>query len=392
MEGHRVKGPVFNAAGEIVKPGDPLVSIQDPDPELPRRLSLQRVAVQERITAARDRIASFTAQIKALEQSQRQALIAAENRLRMADERLKAAREAVVIARLRREIDATNFQMEKELVRDGLTSQLTFLAAQQRKDQALAEEKRSLNSKDAALVEVDAIRADMEKIRADAVASISSATASRQSAEAELATATRDMAQMETSIARQSAQEVTAPCDGTVYRILCNSARGGSLVKSGERLMIITPDIRSDAHRDVELFLDGNDAPQLTELWKRRLEADSNADIHVRIQFEGWPAIQVVGWPSIAWGTFSGKVVMVDPHDDGKGRFRIMVQPDPNAEPWPNEFSLRQGTRAQGWVLLDRVSLGYELWRRFNGFPPVVVDKDKDDGDKQKPGKVKVPK
>jgi hypothetical protein len=23
-----------------------------------------------------------------------------------------------------------------------------------------------------------------------------------------------------------------------------------------------------------------------------------------------------------------------------------------------------------GWILLDRVRLGYELWRQFNGFPP----------------------
>jgi hypothetical protein len=29
--------------------------------------------------------------------------------------------------------------------------------------------------------------------------------------------------------------------------------------------------------------------------------------------------------------------------------------------------------RANGWVLLDVVSLGYELWRQFNGFPPVVA-------------------
>ncbi|MFM7149326.1 MAG: toxin secretion protein, partial [Gemmataceae bacterium] len=78
----------------------------------------------------------------------------------------------------------------------------------------------------------------------------------------------------------------------------------------------------------------------------------------------------------------------------GKGRFRILVQQDPDGEPWPSNFSLRQGTRAQGWVLLDRVSIGYELWRRFNGFSPVVADKDKDEEEplKKKPAKAKVPK
>jgi hypothetical protein len=25
-----------------------------------------------------------------------------------------------------------------------------------------------------------------------------------------------------------------------------------------------------------------------------------------------------------------------------------------------------------GWILLDTVSLGWELWRQFNGFPPTI--------------------
>ncbi|MFT7638590.1 MAG: hypothetical protein ACI9G1_000314, partial [Pirellulaceae bacterium] len=39
---------------------------------------------------------------------------------------------------------------------------------------------------------------------------------------------------------------------------------------------------------------------------------------------------------------------------------------------WPNERFLRQGVRANGWVLLDQVPLWYEIWRNMNGFPPVV--------------------
>jgi hypothetical protein len=43
-------------------------------------------------------------------------------------------------------------------------------------------------------------------------------------------------------------------------------------------------------------------------------------------------------------------------------------------ETWPDGTYLRQGVRAIGWVLLNRVTLGYELWRRFNGFPPSFPD------------------
>jgi adhesin transport system membrane fusion protein len=62
----------------------------------------------------------------------------------------------------------------------------------------------------------------------------------------------------------------------------------------------------------------------------------------------------------------------VDSHDDGKGNFRVVIQPNAAAEPWPEPRFLRQGVRANGFVLLERVSLGFELWRRFNGFPPML--------------------
>jgi hypothetical protein len=93
----------------------------------------------------------------------------------------------------------------------------------------------------------------------------------------------------------------------------------------------------------------------------------------VRLQFEGWPAVQFSGWPAVAVGTFGGRVALVDPTDDGSGRFRILVVPDPDDEPWPEGLYLRQGVRANAFVLLDQVSLGYELWRRANGFPPTVA-------------------
>ena len=92
----------------------------------------------------------------------------------------------------------------------------------------------------------------------------------------------------------------------------------------------------------------------------------------MRLQFEGWPALQFSGWPSIAVGTFGGRVPLVDPTDNGKGKFRVLVEPDPDEQQWPSHRFLRQGVRANGWVLLNVVPIGYELWRQFNGFPPVI--------------------
>jgi hypothetical protein len=89
----------------------------------------------------------------------------------------------------------------------------------------------------------------------------------------------------------------------------------------------------------------------------------------VRLQFEGWPAVQFGGWPSVAVGTFGGEVALVDATDDGKGKFRVLVVPT-EGELWPSGAYLRQGVRANGWILMEEVPLGWELWRQFNGFPP----------------------
>jgi len=50
----------------------------------------------------------------------------------------------------------------------------------------------------------------------------------------------------------------------------------------------------------------------------------------------------------------------------------VLIVPDPNDKPWPSRAYLRQGTEVTGWILLNEVPLGYELWRIFNGFPPII--------------------
>lgn len=167
-----------------------------------------------------------------------------------------------------------------------------------------------------------------------------------------LSDATAELAQVEVKFSRQSAQIVNAPTDGVVQRVFGSS--NGLVIKTGDSLVTLAPTNNSSA---VELLVDGNDVPLITVGRK------------TRVQFEGWPAVQIVGWPSMAIGTFGGTVGVVDPVDDGSGKFRIIVFPDPTDIPWPDRNFLRLGVRAQGWVLMDRVKLWYEIWRRFNGFP-----------------------
>jgi len=169
-----------------------------------------------------------------------------------------------------------------------------------------------------------------------------------------LAEAAAELNRLDVSLSRQSVQIVRAPRAGVILRV--NAGDAATFVRAGDVVATFVPD---NAQRAIELFVDGRDIALVRE----------GAD--VRLQFEGWPAVQFSGWPSIAIGTFGGKVAAVDPTAQANGRFRILVTEDPAFKtPWPDERFVRFGSTARGWVLLDTVPAGYELWRLLNNFPP----------------------
>ncbi len=175
-----------------------------------------------------------------------------------------------------------------------------------------------------------------------------------KSAQAAEANAFANLTQADSRVSRQQTQIINAPMDGTIVRITLGTS--SVLVEQGQVVAIFVPRSNQPA---VEIFIRGNDLPLVHEGRK------------VRLQFEGWPAVQFSGWPSIAVGTFGGVVAMLDQMATPEGLFRVIVVPDPG-EAWPENRFIRQGTRVNGWILLNQVSLGYEMWRQFNGFPPTM--------------------
>ncbi len=167
-----------------------------------------------------------------------------------------------------------------------------------------------------------------------------------------------ELARMEVKISRQYSQQVVAPMNGTILRR--SSGQESVQVKAGDIIAELVPDTMS---RAVEMLLDGNDIPLI------------NVGDKARLQFEGWPGIQFSGWPSVAIGTYGGVVAVIDATDNGAGQFRVLIVPEKSSD-WPEVRYLRQGVRAHGWVLLGQVTLWFELWRRFNGFPPTQSKKD----------------
>jgi biotin carboxyl carrier protein len=274
----------------------------------------------------------------------------------MARERVAAAEQGLTAARAAKVTADLNIERQRALMAKGLTSTRNVELAELESATRNAEVDRAVATLNAARSEAASLTAELQRTRADAAARVDEAKASLASANSDLAKARAELAKMEVRLARQQTQRVTAPIDGTVLRVLARQS--GELLKAGSPLASIVPASTKDV---VELWVNGNDMPMVM------------AGAPVRLQFEGWPALQFTGWPSIAVGTFGGRVLLVDPTDNGKGRFRVLVEPDAADDPWPSNRFLRQGVRANGWVLLNIVPLGYELWRQFNGFPPVIA-------------------
>ncbi len=180
-----------------------------------------------------------------------------------------------------------------------------------------------------------------------------------QDAEAKSAQTQAELNQVKVNLARQSIQTKRAPADGTILRLM--SAGNATFVKAGDMLASFIPD---GVVRSVVLNVNGLDAPLVTP------------GRHVRLQFDGWPVFQFSGWPSAAIGTFEGIVEFVEPIADANGNFRVWIRESTTDRPWPNDRYVRLGSRVKGWVLLEEVKLGYELWRQLNSFPPKYPEKE----------------
>ena len=349
--------------GSTVVAGDRLLEIRDVDPNLLSRLEQERSAVRGKLDAYVQKANFYKLQVVSLEETRDSKIIAARFRIEMGQQDVRAASESLTAAEAAQHAAQAQFERNSNLLEAGIVSQRQFEVAQRDLEVAQTGVRSAQAKLTAATNEVYALKTELDQIRADVQAKIDSTRAELSNAQGQTEDARASLAKIEVQLSRQRSQLVAAPRDGTVFRLLAN--QGGEIVKAGDPLLTLVPDV---SDRAVELWVDGNDAPLIS------------AGSAVRLQFEGWPAVQFVGWPAVAVGTFGGHVALVDATDDGQGKFRLLVMPDESDETWPDVRFLRQGVRAKGWVLLNQVALGYEIWRQLNGFPPVVnIDEPKPD-------------
>jgi multidrug efflux pump subunit AcrA (membrane-fusion protein) len=334
--------------GQRVKKGELIVEIQDNDPNLLNNLKAQREAIESRRDFGLGRVESLTAQITQQELGKAQAIDGAEQR--------------VAGAKIAAETSQLNYNRTKDLFAKKLESERNLELATLSRDSTIAD----LKSAEAAL----------KRTSNDFDATIASTHASKGTALSEVATAERDLSVIDVQINQNLRQVAESPRDGIVLSV---EATDGTYLRPGSLICVVIPETDS---RFVEIMVDGNDMPLIHP------RKDGQPGSPVRLAFEGWPAVQMIGWPQLAVGTFGGEVVFVDATDDGTGKFRVVVGPSddivdrgdgqgPVTVGWPDKDRwLRQGSRVNAWVMLNQVPLWFELWRQINGFPPVVGNAD----------------
>lgn len=375
--------------GSRVKKNDPVVDIEDNDHQLAARLEAQRSFLADRLTAAEREVEEQRSAAEAQVAAREAAIRAAMANRDAARKSIEVARHVEANATFAEEYERNRFQMFEDLFTNpqfgGLESRISRDEARMRSDRAATDTEKA----EAEIERAEAFLLTQESllVQADAagLSNIAVARGNLRKSEQNLFTIQRDLQEIDSRIERFKDRIMLAPCDGTVYRVAANVSRGGQFVKEGDELCTIVPDTTD---RVVELLLDGNDAPLVLAYAER-----TGSFPHVRLQFEGWPAVQFSGWPELAVGTFGGRIRQIDSASGSTGKFRVLVEPDAQlaSDTWPDQQMLRQGNQAIGWVFLNRVPLGYEIWRRLNGFPPVLAPPPKDsEGKENKPPKVKV--
>lgn len=359
--------------GQWVKAGDTILVLDEIkekyfDPELLARLEEQIKGKEDAIVAYQGKIESYKAQIAALQE-------ALDLNLAQQDNKIKQARLKVSIDSADLEAEKVNllvaqrqYEAGEILEKQGLIALITLESRRTKLQETNAKIVSAQNKYLQSQQEYINAKIELNAKRAEYLEKISKARSDLNDAMSGLANAQADLAKLKNEYAnmkiRNEQYVCRAPQDGIVVKAL--KAGIGETIKEQEAVVTIMP---ANPQVAVELYVKPMDVPLLSVGRK------------VRLEFDGWPALQFSGWPSVAVGTFGGEIAVIDAVDSKAGKYRVLVKPDPDDEPWPKQ--LRQGSGVLGWAMLDDVPIWYEIWRQLNGFPPSLKEAP-DDGSSSK--------
>ena len=350
----------FVQEGDFVKKGDTILRISEVksdyfDEKLAERTDNQLNAKSSSVVAYKNKVEALNNQISALQRERVLKLKQAKNKLLQS--RLKVKSDSIDLEAMKIKADIAKTQYERNLTlqseglkavkdveekRSKLQEANAYLISQQNK--FLSTKNEVINS-ELVILTINATYGDK---LAKAQSNLFTAQSSSYDTEAEVF-------KLETNLVnykkRNSLLFVTAPQDGYINKAIISGL--GETFKEGEKLVGIMP---SNYELAVEMYVRPIDLPLI------------HIGEHVRVQFDGWPAIVFSGWPNVSYGTYGGVVVAIENFISDNGKYRVLLAPDKDDNEWPE--AIRVGSGAKTMALLDDVPIWFELWRQLNGFPP----------------------
>lgn len=346
--------------GDFVKKGDTILFISEIkedyfDPNLVQNTKSQVEAKKMAVQSYGGKVTSLSAQINAIENEKRLKLKQAENKIRQSILKVKSDSMDLEAVKTQIKIAQTQFNRSVTLNKEGLKP-LTDVEEKRLKLQdveakIITQENKLLASKNElinAQVEINRINAEytekVSKARGDQYTALSS----QYDTEAQVNKLQNQYVNYQI---RNGMYYIKAPQDGYVNRAIQSGI--GETIKEGTQIVSIMPAKYDIA---VETFVSPTDLPLIHKGEK------------VRVWFDGWPTVVFSGWPNMSYGTFGGRIVAVENFISQNGKFRVLIAPDKDEEPWPKQVSI--GSGAQTLALLENVPIWFEIWRKLNGFPP----------------------
>lgn len=346
--------------GDFVQKGDTIMQLSEVkveyfDPALLERTDLQITAKESAASGYESKAQTASQQVTALEEGR--ALKLSQIDIKLRQQNLKVESDSIDLSAVINELNVAKRQIDaaKAMLDSGVIALIDYerrkITFQNATAKRIGAENKYLQSKQ----ELTALRIEKNSVVQEYADKIAKARGDQFSAISDKASSDAEVAKLKNAYAnydiRNKLYYVTAPQSGQITK--ARKAGIGEILKEGDMIVEIVPD---EIQYAVEMFVSPMDMPLLSKGQK------------IRFVFDGFPAIVFSGWPASSYGTFGGVVSAIENSVSYNGKFRVLVTEDTTEKAWPKQ--LRIGGGANGIALLKDVTVGYELWRNINGFPP----------------------
>lgn len=346
--------------GDRVRKGDTIAFLSEIkpdyfDPQLLERTQSQAELKKLTAESYKEKVAALENQIKTLGVQRDLKLNQANIKLKQA--KLKVSNDSISFqaASIAYKTAFDQYERIKQLFDQGLKSKTDLENRRVKMQDALSKKIGAENKFLASQAEAVSAKIEISNIRSKFEQDLAKAQSDKFSALSNQLDSEGSVNKLENQYSnyqiRNGMYYVLAPQDCFITKLIANGI--GETVKEGAPLLTIMP---MDYRLAAEIYIDPIDLPLL------------RVGEHVRLQFDGWPAIVFSGWPNVSYGTYGGTIYAIDQYISENGKYRVLIKEDPLDHPWPEALRFGGGTSAM--ILLNDVPVGYEMWRKINGFPP----------------------